>query len=243
MRVLAIETSESVGSVAALAAGELLAELRLPPQQGSAQTLALSLKTLLDRVRWRPNDVELVAVTIGPGSFTGLRVGVTAAKTFAYAAKAEVLGIDTLETIAAACPPEVHTLAVAMDAQRGQVVTGAFRRGPTDWFLADGPWQLLDLDAWLASLPTGTWVSGHVLRNVPSESLAGIHVLDSQYWSPTAAALGRLAVHRFANGERDDLWALAPRYFRRSAAEEKWQQAQRRPWILGNSPKCPKLGE
>jgi hypothetical protein len=109
MRVLAIETSESVGSVAALAAGSLLGELRLPPKQGSAQSLAPVLITLLDTVHWRPDDVELVAVTIGPGSFTGLRVGVTAAKTFAYAVKAQVLGIDTLETIAAGCPQEVET--------------------------------------------------------------------------------------------------------------------------------------
>ena len=227
MRVLAIETTEAIGSVAALAAGNLLGELRLPLKQGSAQSLAPALKTLLDTVHWRPDDVELVAVTIGPGSFTGLRVGVTAAKTFAYAVKAQVLGIDTLETIAAGCPQEVETLATAMDAQRGQVVAGAFHRGPDGWFSASGPWRLMDLDAWLASLPLGTWVSGPVLRNVPGESLTGVRVVDSQYWSPTATALGRVAAHRFASGDRNDLWALAPRYFRRSAAEEKWEQKRR----------------
>jgi tRNA threonylcarbamoyladenosine biosynthesis protein TsaB len=227
MRVLAIETSGTVGSVAALAAGRLLGELQLPLQQGSGQSLTPALKTLLDTIRWRPDDVELVAVTIGPGSFTGLRVGVTAAKTFAYAVKAQVLGIDTLETIAAACPQEVETLATAMDAQRGQVVAEAFRRGPDGWFSASSPAQLVDLDAWLASIPPGDWVSGPVLRNVPGESLAGVRVLDPHYWLPTAAALGRLAARRYSNGDRADLWALAPRYFRRSAAEEKWEQKRK----------------
>jgi tRNA threonylcarbamoyladenosine biosynthesis protein TsaB len=224
MRVLAIETSASVGSVAALAGSELLGDLTLPPEQGSAQSLAPALKTLLDMVRWRSEDVELVAVTIGPGSFTGLRVGVTAAKTFAYAVKAQVLGLDTLETIAAGCPREVHTLATAMDAQRGQVVAEAFRRGPDGWFSARASSQLMDLDAWLATLSPGTWVAGPVLRNVPKEALAHVRVVDPHHWAPTAAALARLAAHRFASGDRDDLWALAPRYFRQSAAEEKWEQ-------------------
>ena len=227
MRVLAIETSGSVGSVAALAGSELLGDFTLPPEQGSAQSLAPSLKTLLDVVCWRPEDVELVAVTIGPGSFTGLRVGVTAAKTFAYAVGAQVLGVDTLETIAVGCPKEAHTLAAAMDAQRGQVVAGAFRRGPDGWFSALGSGQLMDLDAWLATLSAGTWVAGPVLRNVPKQSLARVRVVDPHHWAPTAAAVARLAAHRFANGDRDDPWALAPCYFRRSAAEEKWEQERR----------------
>ncbi len=227
MRVLAIETSGSIGSVAALAGSELVGALTLPPEQGSAQSLAPALKALLDLSHWQPEDVELVAVTIGPGSFTGLRVGVTAAKTFAYAAKAQVLGLDTLETIAAGCPKEIHTLATAMDAQRGQVVAAAFRRGPDGWFSALSSGQLMDLDAWLATLSPGIWVAGPVLRSVPRETLAHVRIVDPQHWAPTAAALARLAAHRFAIGDRNDLWSLAPRYFRRSAAEEKWEQKRR----------------
>jgi tRNA threonylcarbamoyladenosine biosynthesis protein TsaB len=180
----------------------------------------------LERVKWQPGDVELVAVTIGPGSFTGLRAGVTAAKTFAYAVRAEVLGIDTLETIAAACPHEVNDLAVAMDAQRGQVVAGAFRRGPDGWFSASGPRQLMNLNLWLTSLPAGTWISGPILHSLSKEALGAMPLVDPRYWSPTAAALGRLAAHRYANGQRDDLWTLAPRYCRPSAAEEKWEQTR-----------------
>ena len=114
-----------------------------------------------------------------------------------------------------------------MDAQRGQVVAGTFRRGPDGWFSASSPPQLVDLQAWLASLPLGIHVAGPVRRNAPSSSLAGLRVLDPQYWSPTAAAVGRLAAHHFANGQRDDLWALVPRYYRRSAAEEKREQGHR----------------
>ena len=64
----------------------MLAEQPLDPTRRSAQTLAPAIATLLDAVEWRPADVELVAVATGPGSFTGLRIGVTTAKAFAYAA-------------------------------------------------------------------------------------------------------------------------------------------------------------
>src|SRR5271163_2151267 len=97
-RILALETSELTGSVAAAADGNVLAELQLDPQQRSAQSLAPAIRALLAQVGWQPADIDLLAVTIGPGSFTGLRVGVATAKVFAYACGAEVLGISTLET-------------------------------------------------------------------------------------------------------------------------------------------------
>ena len=136
MRILALETSDKTGGVAALDGCNVLAELTLDPNQRSAQSLAPAMKTLLEQVKWRPDDVQLVAVATGPGSFTGLRVGVTAAKVFAYSVGAEVLGVDTLEAIAlncasgtgcqisrTGCHPVLH---VAMDAQRGDVVARTF---------------------------------------------------------------------------------------------------------------------
>jgi tRNA threonylcarbamoyladenosine biosynthesis protein TsaB len=224
MRILAIETSELVGSVAALAGSDVLREQRLPPEKGTAQSLAPALKDLLLQVGWRTGEIQGGGVTIGPGSFTGLRVGVTTAKALAYAAKADVAGIDTLEAIAAVCPAEIDYLAIAIDAQRGQAVSGVFRRGPDGWFLPTGAWQLADLDVWLAGLPPGIALAGPVLRGLSRELPQGVRVLDPQFWLPTAAAVGRLAARRFARGERDDVWSLAPRYYRRSAAEERWER-------------------
>ncbi|MEX0712672.1 MAG: tRNA (adenosine(37)-N6)-threonylcarbamoyltransferase complex dimerization subunit type 1 TsaB, partial [Pirellulales bacterium] len=91
MRILALETSGKSGSVAVLRGDVLLAEEPLEPSQRSAQSLAPAMRQLLEAVAWTPRDVQLVAVTLGPGSFTGLRVGVTTAKTFAYAVGAVVV--------------------------------------------------------------------------------------------------------------------------------------------------------
>ena len=99
MRTLAIETTERIGSVAAFQGAELVAEARLTSDQRSAQSLAPALAELLKQLGWQAAEVDLIALTSGPGSFTGLRIGVTMAKTLAYAVGAEVLGVNTLEAI------------------------------------------------------------------------------------------------------------------------------------------------
>jgi tRNA threonylcarbamoyladenosine biosynthesis protein TsaB len=169
----------------------------------------------------------LVAVTIGPGSFTGLRIGVTTAKTFAYAVGAQVLGLNTLEVVASRAPADVpgEILAVALDAQRGEVFAAGFCRGET------GTWQLLAETAivkradWLASLPSGCLVSGPVLDQLAAEVPAGRTCIAGAFWQPTAAAVGQLAAARFRNGKGDDPMGLVPLYLRRSAAEEKAARA------------------
>src|SRR4051794_8233363 len=98
--ILAIETTDKAGSVALLNGPEMLGEIDLNPAQRSAQSLAPGIDTLLTRTNRKPGEVKLVAVADGPGSFTGLRVGVPTAKLFAYSVGADALGINALEAIA-----------------------------------------------------------------------------------------------------------------------------------------------
>ncbi len=107
-RILALETSGTSGSVAALEGDRLLAEVSLAPSLRSARSLAPGIAKLLAEVGWKPRDVGIVAVTTGPGSFTGLRVGLTTAKSFAYAVGAQVLGINTLEVLAEQAPADAQ---------------------------------------------------------------------------------------------------------------------------------------
>jgi tRNA threonylcarbamoyladenosine biosynthesis protein TsaB len=223
MRILAIETTDKTGTVAAVEDGNLLADLELDHNQRSAQSLAPALHETLKQAGWRPNDVQLVAVTVGPGSFTGLRVGVTTAKVFAYAVGAEVLGIDTLETIAAAAPVNVQSLWAAMDAQRGDVVARLFVRSPgTLWFEPSGCQELLPLNVWLGRLTPGSVVAGPMGDKMARHMPAGVTMLAPSCALPRASQVARLAARDYAAGRRDDLWKLLPRYLRRSAAEEKW---------------------
>lgn len=221
MRILALETTERVGTAAALSDGNLLAEMELDTAQRSAQSLAPAMLSLLKKAQWRPEDVQLVAVSKGPGSFTGLRVGVTTAKVFAYAIRAEILGVDTLEAIAAASPDDVDQVSVVIDAQRGEVVARRFGRRPGGSLEPLEPERLVDFDRWLDELPAGMAVSGPILGKLGSRLPDRVRLLAADCWRPRAAAVGQLAARDYASGRRDDLWILAPHYCRRSAAEEK----------------------
>ena len=222
MRILALETTELIGGVAAMDGRNLLADLELSRQQRTAQSLAPGVRSLLGQVRWQPSDVELVAVTVGPGSFTGLRIGVTTAKVFAYAAGADILGIDTLETIAAGAPERIQAVTAIVDAQRGEAVVRSFVRDEGGWFRPISAAELVEVDVWLERLPSGTTISGPILRKLADRVPQWVTVLDRPYWPPKAATVARLAARDYEAGRRDDAFALAPHYSRRSAAEEKW---------------------
>ncbi len=101
MRILALETSGKSGAVAAADGEKLLLTLELAATHQSARSLAPAIQRLLGAVRWQAADIELIALTLGPGSFTGLRVGVATAKVLAYATGAAVIGVNALEVIAA----------------------------------------------------------------------------------------------------------------------------------------------
>ena len=226
LHILAWETSELAGGVAAANDDKVLAEIDLEPSRRSAQSLAPAIRDLLAQVGWKPREVNLVATTVGPGSFTGLRVGVATAKAFAYAAGAEVLGISTLDAVAAAAPPDVEKLSVGVDAQRGDVVTQAFQRDASGEFEPLNEARLMPAAEWLAALPPGFAVSGPALRKLGGGVPSGIQVLPAELWSPKAAQVARLAYRDYHVGRRDDLWRLLPVYSRPSAAEEKWAKRQ-----------------
>jgi tRNA threonylcarbamoyladenosine biosynthesis protein TsaB len=221
MHILALESSGKWGSVAAAIGPKLVGQRNLNPAQRNAQSLAAGIRALVEGIGWRTADIELVAVTKGPGSFTGLRVGVVTAKTLAYSLGARVIGLDTLEVIAAQARCDLPRLSVAMDAQRGAVFAATFEGGaPGEWQKIDGP-RLLDDEAWLTGLKPGMASSGPALARLASRLPAGITLIDEADRAPRADAVAQLAWVRHMQGAYDDVWTLAPLYMRKSAAEEK----------------------
>ncbi|HVX11933.1 MAG TPA: tRNA (adenosine(37)-N6)-threonylcarbamoyltransferase complex dimerization subunit type 1 TsaB [Pirellulales bacterium] len=223
MRILAIETSGMAGTVAAREGDEWSQELPLDREHRGARTLAPALAELLRQVGWKPRDVQLVAVSVGPGSFTALRVGITTAKTFAYAVSAEILGISTLEVIAAQATgvADAATIATAIDAQRGDVYASLFcRRSRLDHEVLQPP-TILRAEEWVAGLTAGTFASGPALEKLVASLPSRAHAIPSNEWFPKACTLAELAAAKHAAGARSDIWRLAPLYLRKSAAEEK----------------------
>lgn len=239
MQILALETTERVGSLALLESTQVVAERQLPADQRTAATFAIAMKGLLAEVDWQPDDLDLVAVCEGPGSFTGLRIGITAAKTLAYATGADVVAVNTLEVIALGSGLDSSRLWTVMDAFRGQVFAALFEVTGFGSAAASvvgdsakvnlaplAETQILEVDDWLAQLTTGDTVTGPMLGKLQDRIPAGVDICDPARWTPTAAHLGRWAWRQYQAGQRDDLWQLVPNYFRKSAAEEVFDKKQ-----------------
>jgi tRNA threonylcarbamoyladenosine biosynthesis protein TsaB len=232
--ILAFDTSGLSGSVALLEGPRVLGERELNRERRSAQTLIPAIVDLLASQQVRPQQIGLIAVTQGPGSFTGLRVGITAAKTFAYSVGSDVLALSTLEVIAHQIPLEHLTTAsreihAVVDAQRRELFVARFSSQlPAE--LEDGLPRLMRLDSdcisaidsWAAALPKDALVIGPGLDRVGEAQIPTQPTIVARpLWEPHAATVGRLAWRAYQRGRRDDLWKLAPEYLRPSYAEEK----------------------
>jgi tRNA threonylcarbamoyladenosine biosynthesis protein TsaB len=237
MLILAFDTSGFSGSVALLDGSQVLATTPLAADRRSAQTLVPAIVRLLADCSLTPSDVKLVATTIGPGSFTGLRVGATTAKTFAYAVGAEVIGVSTLDAIAHGIPAqslqpprEIHAV---VDAQRRELFLGRFRGLPQSNETAGlpaltrlEPDRIVPADEWLSCLPAETIVTGSGLAKLTDRLPSGVFIAPPELQEAQAVIIGQLAWRDYQSGRRDDLWTLAPVYLRPSYAEEKARKTQ-----------------
>ncbi len=115
---------------------------------------------LLAQVGWAAGGLELVAVTEGPGSFTGLRIGVTTAKALAYAAGAQLIGVNTLEVIAQQAEPLDRPLWAVLDAQRGELFAARFVPAADHQPAGPAEVQVIEREAWLAGLAKSDAVTG-----------------------------------------------------------------------------------
>jgi tRNA threonylcarbamoyladenosine biosynthesis protein TsaB len=220
MKTIALETSSTPGSLALLDDEDVVYERQLPERERTTATFAVELQAALRQFGWRPAEVDLFAVCEGPGSFTGLRIGVTAAKTFAYAIGCQLVALNTLEVVASQAAQELQPLWAVLDAQRQQLFVAQYelRAGTLhELTLTD----LVKASDWLASLPAGTIVTGTGLRNWTAQLSDRLAATPRSLWDVVARSLGKMAVRRHAEGKTNDLWQLVPRYYRPSAAEEK----------------------
>jgi tRNA threonylcarbamoyladenosine biosynthesis protein TsaB len=225
MRILAVETSGRHGSLAVLSGeangAKLLRETSLGGEQRTAQALAPALRDLLAETNWPPASIGMVAVAVGPGSFTGLRIGVTTAKAFAYAVSAEIVGVNTLEVLAWQAPQSSVPLWAIMEAQRQELFAAKFEANDAGGIMMSQQTRIIPQDEWLAGLHPGDRITGPALGRLLPRLPAGIISVVEDQWQPTAAAVGKLAWQLYQAGQRDDVWKLAPAYYRPSAAEEK----------------------
>jgi len=222
-RLLLLETSGKVGQVA-LAQGEALCGCRtLDESRRHARDLAPAVRDLLAAQGWQPRDLQAVVVSRGPGSYTGLRVGLISAQTLAYATGCAVLALDTFALIARQAPAAAAAVIVLADAQQERVYAQRFTRAGTAW-AASAALSIEPMAAVLTRCAATDWLTGPGVTPHLGKLPAGTNVVAAAAREPQLESLLALGLARFRQGDRDDLWTLEPLYARPSSAEEQWQR-------------------
>lgn len=228
MLTLAIETSGLVGSLAVLDGANCLEErtLQLGTQHG--QSLIPEMRRILTDLGRSPRDCELLAVSTGPGSFTGLRVGIVCAKTWAYATGCRLAAVDTHQAIAVNTPVELRRVQVVSDAQRGDLFFSSFTRDAEGAWIETNSLEFQPVHDWIERLGSEEVVSGPGVAKLVEQLQGRCQVLESEHWRPRAAVVGQLGFELAIGANFSDPWTLEPKYVRRSSAEEKWDLRPRR---------------
>lgn len=224
MLTLAIETSGFQGSIALLENELCLEERPLELGRQHGQTLLPEIQTLFQIHSRSPRDCGLVAVSVGPGSYTGLRVGVVCAKTLAWGARCRLVGVETLLAIAAQIPSSESEVVVISDAQRESVYLGRYGRTINSGMRQVAPISVMSLSELAGQLTPTDLVCGPGLPKLTAATPATFRTLSPEFQLPRAAMVGQLARRELAAGHEDSPMTLSPLYLRQSSAETQWDK-------------------
>jgi tRNA threonylcarbamoyladenosine biosynthesis protein TsaB len=222
LRAVAIETSSRVGSVALVSDGRIVGEATFAHGLRNAAEMVPRIDSLLQAQGWTPQQLEEIHVSIGPGSFTGLRIGVTFAKTFAWATGARLLAVPSLAVLAENAPASSRHVLIVLDARRGQVFTARFERIGDRWEPRE-PARLSPLADALARSPRPILLLGEGLSVHRPPDETDILITGEALWIPTARNVARLGSLMAEAGQFTSPQNLLPLYLRQSEAEEKWE--------------------
>ncbi len=227
MRILGIDTSTSCGNLGLIDGDQVVAEYTIHLEETHSARLVPSIEALLKGVKLDLKEIDGLAVSLGPGSFTGLRVGLSTVKGLALAAEKPVVGVPTLDALAHNFPFTPHLICPLLDARKGEVYTALYKDEGGGSVKRLTPYQALSPSVMLEGIPhqetiflgDGARVYGELIKERLGEMalFAPPHLMFLR--GTTVAELG---LQRIAEGERDDISSLVPIYVRSSDAEILW---------------------
>ncbi|MEW6326219.1 MAG: tRNA (adenosine(37)-N6)-threonylcarbamoyltransferase complex dimerization subunit type 1 TsaB [Thermodesulfobacteriota bacterium] len=226
MKILAVDTATHTGSVALTDNEVVLAEYNLFSKETHSRRLLQAVDYLLAQTRLALNDIDGLAVTIGPGSFTGIRIGLATFKGLALATGKPVMGISTLDALAANFPVADRPVFPVIDARKREVFTAAYYPDEAGRLIKASPELVLlpqDLAARIEErvilVGDGLWSYGEFFEK---------ELGDRAFFAPGSLSFIRasnvafLAEEKFKAGEQADIVTMVPTYIRPSEAELKW---------------------
>lgn len=198
-RIAAFDATSAFGSIALLENGRLIEETEMHSPDGFSHIVFDQFRAILDRHAWPLDSIDCFAGAAGPGSFTGVRVCLSAVQGLAESCGKTVFGVSNLQAVASMGTAAIR--APWLDARRGEIYGGTYSANLTEL----SPEVVISMEQWKAQLPPG------------AEIIAG----DRR---ALAAAVARIAERRFLAGERNDPATLDANYVRRSDAELFWSE-------------------
>lgn len=238
--ILAVETSGRLGSVAIAKGAEILCEKAFSAPMKHSAEIFVVINSLLKRIGRKPREIEHIYISIGPGSFTGLRIAATLAKIMQLANSAKIVAVDTLDVIAANANEYIQkenaaidTIGAILDAKRGEFFAAVYERKNDAKDVAyAGMWKKVHDDCLITASefvkqfanpekPIRLLGEGLVYYKEQFEA-DGICLLDQEYWNPRAANVHLLGFSKAQDGEFADPLSLQPIYMRQPVAVMRW---------------------
>jgi tRNA threonylcarbamoyladenosine biosynthesis protein TsaB len=231
MKILALETATMTGSIAIMEEEELIAEVRINIKVAHAERLMPSIDWLLKASHVSVEEIDAFAVSIGPGSFTGLRIGLSTAKGFSYATKKPLVPVPTLDAFARTLPFSPYYICPMLDARKKEVYTALYK-----W--EDKLCKKIIPETAIKPEDFLKEIKGKILFAGDGAKIYKALIVDilkdravfapRARMSPSASTVAEIAIEKLKQGISTDPVGLTPFYIRRSEAEI--QELLRQPW-------------
>lgn len=222
MRILAVDTATRGCSVAVTDDGDICGELTLVKKETHSKHLLDMIDKILGLTGYDVSDIDGFAVTTGPGSFTGLRIGISVVKGMAFAAGKPVVGISSLDALAQQFLTSSLPLCIMLDARKSEVYAARYGLAISE-MISEETHCVIAPDKFIDGIDTPHLFAGSgavQYRDVIAGRLGANAVFTEGHRNVIRAAdVAALAVRKFENGEVDDIRTVAPEYIRKSDAE------------------------
>lgn len=218
MKILGVDTSTPIGSVGLIDGERFVAEHTLSIVKAHSSRLMPAIDQILKWGDLTVHDLDACAVGIGPGSFTGIRIGVGTIKSLCYAVKKPIIGVSTLEAIAYNLRYTDRLICPILDARKDEVYGAVFRGGEN--LLRKSEDLCVPIETLLSQIDDDVIFVGDGLRRyapvVQEQFGADVPLADPIFNVPRGASIARVGYDRLLNGQSGDYFSLTPNYVRDS---------------------------
>jgi tRNA threonylcarbamoyladenosine biosynthesis protein TsaB len=228
MKVLGLDTATSCGSVGLIDDGKIISEYLLDIPVTHSERLLGAVELVLREAHCTIEDLDGWAISLGPGSFTGLRIGVSTVKGLAFATQKPGAGVSTLDVLASQTSPTPFLICPILDARKGEVYTAFYRHEEGNSLKRQSAYQAITPEGLIKKINEKTLFLGNGVRTYGGylrEALPSFATYPPPSLNvPHGSVVAKLGLELLRKGEVLDLSAFTPIYVRPSEAEMKWEE-------------------